>query len=179
MVNLDQLAARGLRSYERGRWKYASRIAMLVVPIAAICLFEARGRSSCGCMAFVLLGLSVWLRWRDRRGQDIVTTGLVAGSVPLIAGLMLARLDVHCESPAAAPFCTAFSAVIGLSAGAFIAVREARGQSRMLSCVLAATIAALGAGLGCLRLGQAGAFSAVLGIGAGTLAAAMMVRRAA
>jgi hypothetical protein len=152
---------------------------MLVVPIAAFCLFEARQRGMCGCMAFALLAVSVWLRWRDRRGTAIVTTGLVAGGIPLLVGLVLARLDVHCETPESAPLCTAFSALIGISAGAFIAAREARGHSRMISCVLAAAIAALGASLGCLRLGTAGALSVVLGITAGTVASATMIRRPA
>src|SRR4051812_28306791 len=177
MVNLEQLAARGLRAYEVGRARVASRIALILVPVAAICLLESRGRQACACLAFLLLGLTIWLRWLDRRGMDTVTTGLLAGSIPLVAGLVLSRLNLRCDSAGAAPYCTAFSTLIGVSAGAVIALREARGRPRFWSWLTAATIAVLAASLGCLRLGVAGIAGVVLGIAIGSVATANFTKR--
>ena len=96
MVNPEELTARGLRAYEVGRaWK-ASRVALVLAPAAAFCLLEARGREACACLAVVLLALAIWLRWRDRQGMESVTTGLLAGVPPLLAGLVLDRFDVRC-----------------------------------------------------------------------------------
>lgn len=66
MVNREQLRARGLWAYEMGRLRAASRIALLLVPTAAVCLLEARGREACACSSVLLVSLAIWLRWRDR-----------------------------------------------------------------------------------------------------------------
>jgi hypothetical protein len=109
--------------------------------------------------------------------METVTTGLLAGSIPLVAGIVLSRLNLRCDTAGAAPYCTAFSALIGVSAGAVIAVREARGRPRFWGWLMAATIAVLAASLGCLRLGVAGIASVVLGIAMGSVAAATFTKR--
>jgi hypothetical protein len=69
MVNSKELAARGLRAYELGRLVTASRVALVLVPLAALCLFETSGREACACLSVLLLGSAIWLRWRDRAGK--------------------------------------------------------------------------------------------------------------
>jgi hypothetical protein len=179
MVNLEELRARGLRAYETGRMRTASRIAVLLIPVAAVCLLETRGREACACLASLLLGLSIWLRWRDRRGTEVVTTGLLAGSIPLVAGLVLARLGFRCDSAGAASFCTTFSLLAGVSAGLWVAFRSTRGHARFWTWFTAGAIAALAASLGCVRLGVVGVASVVFGVAVGTAAAARMAGRAA
>ena len=176
MVNVEELRARGLRAYEVGRLLTASRVGLLLVPVAALCLIESRGRETCACLSVVLLGAAIWLRWRDRRGMESVRTGLGAGSIPLFAALLVARFDLHCGWAGADTFCTAGSVLLGAGSGVLIAVREARGRARFWSFATASAIAALAASQGCVRLGIFGVTSMVVGIALGTLAGAGVVK---
>lgn len=178
MVNLEQLSARGLRAYEVGRLRVASRVAFVLVPVAAVCLFETRGREACMCLAALLLGLSVWLRWRDRHGMESVTTGLLAGSIPLVAGLVLAQLDLRCGLAGEEAFCTIFAVLVGGAAGMLIAARERGWRGRIWGWLTAGAVAALAASLGCVRLGIAGVASVLAGIALGIAVSAIARRRA-
>jgi hypothetical protein len=178
MVNRDQLRTQGLRAYETGRLRAASRIALVVVPAAALCLLESRGREACACLAVTLLALAIWLRWRDRRGFESVTTGLLAGGVPLVAGLMLDRFDLQCGLAGGATFCTGFAALLGGAAGVLIGVREHKRRRQLWSAFTACAIAALAASLGCVRLGVVGLASVVGGIALGVAGTAAAIRRA-
>jgi hypothetical protein len=177
MVNLEQLGVRGLRAYEAGRARAASRIALFLIPAAAVCLVESRGREACACLAAVLLGLAFWLRWRDRQSLESVTSGLLAGSIPLVAGLALERLDLPCTLAGASTFCTAFAVLVGGVAGVIIGIREIKWRGRFWSWLTAGTIAALAASLGCVRLGAVGFASVVGGIALGTVAMAVIARQ--
>ena len=179
MVNIEQLRTRGLWAYETGRVRTASRVALILIPAAGVCLLEANGRQACGCFSVLLLGLAIWLRWRDRRGMETVTTGLLAGGIPLVAGLVLARLGFHCGSTGTASMCTGLSAIVGAGAGVLIAVRERRGHARLWSWLTAGTVAVLAASLGCVRLGVMGLVGVVVGMALGTLAAASVTNRSA
>lgn len=176
MVNVEELRVRGLRAYEVGRLLTASRIALLVIPVAAVCLIESRGRGTCACVAVLLLGTAVWLRWRDRRGVEVVTTGFVAGSIPLIAALLVARFDLHCGLAGSDTFCTGGSVLLGVGSGLLIALREARRRARFWSFATASAIAGLAASLGCVRLGLLGVASMVFGIALGAMAGAVVGR---
>ena len=170
MVSREQLRIEGLRAYELGRLRSASRIAIVLVPLATVCLFESRGRAACACVAAILLSLCVWLRWRDRRGFEVVTTGLQAGSIPLLAGLALDRLGIECGLAGAASYCTGFAALVGAGAGSYIGVRERHWPGRLGSLCTAGAVAALAAVLGCVRLGLVGVAGVVAGIALGAIA---------
>ncbi len=177
MVNPEELTWRGLRAYEIGRaWK-ASRVALVLVPIAALCLLEARGRGSCASLAVVLLGVAVWLRWRDREGTEAVTTGLVAGALPLLLGVVLARFDVRCGFAGGETYCTAGSLLVGTLSGLVIPLRDTRWRRRLGSVVSAGAIAGLAAALGCIRLGVVGVASMVAGIALGSIVGGLPARR--
>ena len=177
MVNLEELRVRGLRAYETGRVRAASRIVWLVLPVAAVCLIESRGREACVCFTSLLIPLAIWLRWRNRQGTEAVTAGLLAGSFPLVAGLVAARLGLHCGAPDTSSLCTALSLLVGGVAGVFIALREIGFRARALSWFTAGCIAALAAGLGCVRLGVLGVAGVALGIALGATVTGLTVRR--
>ncbi|MFZ5896374.1 MAG: hypothetical protein ACOY0T_35295 [Myxococcota bacterium] len=177
MESREQLRVHALRAYEFGRLRAASRVAFVLVPLALVCLYETRGRELCGCLAAALLGVCVWLRWRNRQGFENVSTGLRAGSIPLAAGLLLDRFDLRCSLSGAESFCTIFAVGIGSAAGVLIALRERNWDARLSSWLTAGAIAALAASLGCLRLGVVGLASVVAGIALGTLVTARLAVR--
>jgi hypothetical protein len=125
----------------------------------------------------LLLALAVWLRWRNRRGFEAVTTGLLAGSVPLVTGLALDRLDLQCGLAGGSTFCTGLAVLLGGAAGVFIARREGKGRRQLWSALTAAGVATLAAGLGCVRLGVLGLASIVAGIALGVVVGAATTRR--
>jgi hypothetical protein len=169
MVNFERLTARGLRAYELGRLRFASRVALLVVPAATVCLLEPAGRSACGAFTLLLLLAAVGLRWRNRRGAASVETGLIAGGIPLVAGIVLSWCDVRCGLTGSEAYCTAMSVVLGLISGVTVSLRRARLGERSFSAVVAGGIAALAASLGCVRLGALGLAGIIVGIMVGTL----------
>jgi hypothetical protein len=169
MVTPEQLLTRGLRAYELGRFLAALRVALVVVPIAGLALIEATGRGACACLASVLLVATVWLRWRDRPGSEAVTTGLLAGSLPLLAGLVLSSLGLQCGLIGAESYCTLFSLLLGLGAGLLVWFRPAHTKGRVRGLLTALAIAGLAAGIGCVRLGTLGLVSMMLGLVLGCL----------
>jgi hypothetical protein len=110
MVKLETLTARSLRHYEFGRMRMAARVAILLVPVVAVCLLEPIGREACACCAALLLATSVWLRFRSRAGVESVSTGLLAGGIPLAAALVLTRIDPGCASAELLSYCHGFLA---------------------------------------------------------------------
>jgi hypothetical protein len=177
MVTPEELTARGLRAYEMGRLLTAVRVALVVIPVAAVCLIERRGREACACLALILLATAVWLRFRDRRGMDAVNVGLGAGSLPLLAGLIFDRLDLRCGLAGAASFCTTFAMLVGAAAGVMISISQQRLAARASSIATAGAIAGLSAAVGCVRLGAVGMSSMLIGIALGSLTGAAIAKR--
>jgi hypothetical protein len=170
MVSREELTARSLRAYEAGRFLSSLRVALVIVPIAVLCLLEPEGRGTCACLAVVLLGGAVWLRFRDRTGVRAVTTGLLAGAIPLAAGVLLSHLELRCGLAGGETFRSAVSLLLGLGAGVFVSWREARWGARLSGLVTAAAITGLAAGLGCVRLGVLGLLALFGGIALGAVA---------
>jgi hypothetical protein len=164
MVNLETLTARSLRHYELGRLRMAASVAIVLIPIAAVCLLEPSGREACACCAALLLAASVWLRFRSRAGVESVSTGLLAGGIPLAAMLVLTRIDPGCATAGLLSYCTGFSLLVGAAAGAVVALRE-RGRAPLSShWLLAVGVAVLTASLGCVRLGVVSIVGVAVGI---------------
>lgn len=172
MVDLERLRNRGLSAYERGRLRMALRALVFLAPAFAACWLVGE-RELCACLMPLLAGGVVWLRWRDRRGLEDATIGLLAGSVPLIAGLMLSSFGTRCGGP----MCVVFSAVAGVAAGIWVALERRRRPSSSLSSSLVATsIAATSAVLGCSALGVLGIAGVVAGVVAGSIGAGFATR---
>lgn len=178
MVSREQLRIGGLRAYERGRLLSASRAAWLLVPLVAFCAWETRAGEVCVCLGALLLGASIYLRWRDRRGALSVTTGLVAGGVPLFAGLIAARLVPACADAPLLSVCTAACVALGIPSGFWIGVRTARSGAGLESALAAGGIAGLAAGLGCIGLGVAAVVGAAGGLLLGSASATLAAQRA-
>jgi hypothetical protein len=179
MVTPEELTARGLRAYEVGRLLAACRVALVVVPLAALCLVERTGREMCACAGVLLLGAAVWLRWRDRRGMEAVRTGLIAGCIPLAAGLILDRFGLRCGLAGVESFCSLLGVLFGVGSGAMISLTHRRAAARASSLVTAGAIAGLAAALGCVRLGVLGVSSMLAAMVAGSVVSAVVVRRRA
>ena len=163
MVNREQLTAGGLRAYELGRLRTAARAVVYLVPIALLCAFETGARETCTCLGVLLLGAAVFLRWRSRAGVENVTTGLIAGSVPLFVGLVVARVAPACASAPPFSLCTAVCPAVGVAAGVWLGLQTTRRRTGILSWAIAPGIATIAASLGCIGLG----LPAVVGVGGG------------
>ncbi len=163
MVDLERLKARGLVAYELGRLRSAARIALYVAPAATLCFLLAPNKEHCSCLLAVLLAAAIALRWRDRSGSESVTTGLLAGSLPLAVGLLLAT-DPSCNRP----LCIAISAVAATAAGIWVGFRQRDPAKRRTGPLVACAIAILAASVGCLPLGVFGVLGVVAGIALGT-----------
>jgi hypothetical protein len=164
MVNLETLTARSLRHYELGRLRMAARIAIVLGPLAAMCLLQPVGREPTACCAALLIVASVWLRFRSREGVESVMTGLIAGAIPLTTLLLLARFDPGCASAGVVSYCTGFSLLAGAAAGAIVAWRERVRAPMTGNWPLAVGIAVMTAGLGCARLGLASLTGVAIGM---------------
>jgi hypothetical protein len=164
MVNLETLTARSLRHYELGRVRMAARVAIVLVPVIAVCLLEPIGREACACCAALLLATSVWLRFRSRAGVENVSTGLLAGGIPLAAALVLTRIDPGCASAELLSYCTGFSLLVGAVGGAVVAMRERGGVPLSSHWLLVVGVAVLTASLGCARLGLASVAGVAVGL---------------
>lgn len=171
MVDLERLKQRGLRAYERARLRVALRIVVLLVPAFAVCWYLG-DRELCACLMPLLATFVVWMRWRDRRGVDDVTAGLLAGSIPLIAGVLLSTMRTSCGGP----LCLAFSSLAGLGAGAWVALEVRRRGSPWSSSLAATAIAATAAVLGCSALGAFGIAGVLAGVVVGSLGATVATR---
>jgi hypothetical protein len=176
MVNREQLKDAGLRAYELGRLRSAFRAAWLLVPVAVVCALETGAGEPCACIGSLLLGAAVFFRWRDRQGVESVRDGLLAGSLPLLAGLVMARVAPNCAGAPLWSLCTAISLSIGIPAGAWLGLRAARATGGAASLLVAAGISVLAASLGCIALGVAGIAGAILGLILGATSATVIAR---
>jgi hypothetical protein len=173
MVDLERLRSRGLRAYEGARLRMALRAIWILVPLFAIC-WTVGDRGLCACLMPLVAALVVWLRWRDRRGSDDASAGLVAGALPLVVGLVLTSLGAHCGGT----LCWIFSAVAGVAAGAWVAGDVRRRGPTLASWLAVTSIAAAAAVLGCSALGVLGIAGVLGGMSVGTALGAALPRRA-
>jgi hypothetical protein len=171
MANLEQLTKRSSRAYELGRLRMAASIALVILPVVALCLLEPAFREQSACCAGALLAGAIWFRYRDRRGVDGVRAGLLAGSLPLALSLLLTHVDPGCARAGLWSGCTAFSVLIGGASGALIALQSSSSESARVSSLIAVPIALFAASLGCLRLGIASVLGAGIGLVLGHAAA--------
>lgn len=192
MANLEHLKTLGMRAYELGRLRRASRIALLLVPLVVACLAEPRERQACASLGALLLGGCIWMRWRSRQGSDIASVGLLAGSIPLLLGVAQSALGVECDEGLPELSCLVLCALGGVAGGVLIARRAPAWrtghdsseaprhpeQQSVLAAAQAGVVAALAAGLGCLRLGAAAVVAAAAGVIAGMVVAAAAWRPA-
>jgi hypothetical protein len=163
MVSREGLRRDGLRAYEIGRLRSASRVVVLLAPLTTICLIERRGRVACVCTSLALVALAVWLRWRNRGGVHAVSLGLQAGSLPLLLGFALDSSGLECGLAGHSRLCTALAVLVGGTAGGWISSRKRQSMRSPWNWGTGA-VAMLSASLGCLRLGVVGLSGVYLGL---------------
>lgn len=176
MANREELRRGGLRAYELGRLRVAARAAWVLVPTVIVCALETGAGETCACIGVLLLGASIFLRWRDRRGAHSVHDGLLAGLLPLVTGLAVARWAPSCAGAPLVSVCTAVCLGVGVPSGAWLGWRVAGGGVTRGTFLGAGAIAMLAASLGCASLGLAGLLGAAAGLALGAASARMAVR---
>jgi hypothetical protein len=166
MHDLAQLRRQAKTAYETGRIRLSARVALVILPLTAICAWETRAPVRSAILGGLLLACSTTLRWWRHRGIEIVRGGLGAGVVPTAAALLLCRLP-FCPPHIAVGICT----IAGLLSGTFAGYSMTRPAARRRWdwCAVSA-IACLTAALGCLGLGLGTAVGAAIGITIGTAA---------
>lgn len=164
MRDPELVRGRALRGYEWDRFRWASRVAAVLLPVIAVCLAVTEKQEACACLALLLLAGSVFLRWRNRQGAQTVAQGIVAGSAPLAAALWIS-ID-----PGALGATHVLWLLGASGAVAALLVRYLRRGERGGPGALA--IALLTASLTCVSLGPAalGAVAGGLAIGFGASA---------
>ena len=179
MANREQLKRGGLRAYEAGRLRMASRAAWVLAPTVLVCALGTGRAETCACVGALLLASSVALRWWDRRGVDAVRYGLLAGGLPLVVGLAVARTMPGCADAPLISWCTAACLGFGLPSGMWLGHRLAVRDAPASVWLAATGIATLAASLGCVGLGVAGLVGAVFGLVAGTASTQLVARSVA
>lgn len=169
MENHDaQVLARVRRAYEWGRLRHGARWLVWTTPLALL--------ASCGCTPLMQVGLAggvlgvlcVAMGWRGGVAGRAVGPGLLAGTVPLAAGLVLAWADHGCAAPACLSMCVPVCGGAGLAAGlAVVLWGQQASSSRRALTLEAAAVACVAGGMGCLALGAAGVTGMALGLALG------------
>ena len=97
--------------------------------------------------------------------MESVATGLVAGSAPLVVGLVVARVvPGACADAPLLSACTLISLIVGGAAGVSIGTRAAARGAGLARTVVAVAVAALAASLGCVSLGLWAVLGAAVGL---------------
>lgn len=178
MVNREQLKRGARHAYEVGRLRAAVRAAWILVPTVFVCALETGDSETCACIGVLLLVASVFLRWRDRRGASAVRHGLLAGTLPLLLGLLVARAAPSCAEAELLSLCTALCLGIGIPSGLWLGHRLAKGTAPASVWLTASGISVLAASLGCIGLGVAGLAGAITGLALGTVSTRWATRTA-
>lgn len=179
MVNREELKRAGLQAYEIGRIRSALRAAWVLVPAVLVCALETGAGESCACLGALLLSTSFYLRWRDRRGADLVHKGLLAGALPLLAGLLVSRVAPGCAGAPLISLCTALCLATGIASGVWLGTRLVRGTAPGSAWLAASGVAVLAASLGCVGLGLAGLVGVCLALLLGAASAKLLFRASA
>jgi hypothetical protein len=160
----DTLRLRARRSYERGRLTAAGRVALIIVPLTAICGRETEAYARCAVIGVLLLVATIGVRWRLWRGMHAANAGLLTGILPMTAALLLCRFAAGWPAAAATATCTSAGLIAGaLAVRATLEPQEAGWQA----WIAASLVAGLTAALGCIGIGFGTALGSALGIAAG------------
>jgi hypothetical protein len=161
------------RAYELGRIKMALRITVWLLPLVAVCLLLSFRPKACALIALALFAGVLLLRWRDRKGIEQANFGLIAGLLPLAAALASDRVQPLLGTHVA---CTGICMAVAFGSGTWLGVRMTKAHQNVAGLLLASTIAAATASLGCLNLGLSGVSGIALGLALASLAGVAWVR---
>jgi hypothetical protein len=167
-LNLEQLESRARQAYERGRWRLGLASAWPALVLCGLCIaLGGRPHATVG-VALVLAATIAIAVQRGRHYGRAVVPGLLAGALPLLAGLLACRLPHVCGGAACMEFCAPLCLGAGAVAGLTLVVRQRRaGRSSAPSLWVATVIALLTGALGCFFVGIGGLAGMALGLSLG------------
>jgi hypothetical protein len=113
MADLARLRRDARRAYEVARLCASLRVAFVIAPLTALCIWETRAVSRSVAMGVGLLVVVTILRWRQRNGFRVVSTGMCTGALPFAAALALCRFAPSFGSDAAFALCGSAGVVSG------------------------------------------------------------------
>lgn len=156
---------RAMRKYELARLRVASRVALVIVPIVFLATLISAQPTECACLGVLLLLGAVGMRWYGRGWDRILVPAVLAGTIPMVAGLVKSQFPSANAEVACAVLCA-----IGFGAGAYLARAAFEDSSKSARAWIAGVgVAAVTALMGCFD----GGYEAPLGIGIGGLLAAL------
>lgn len=177
-ASLDRLRDDARRAYERGRLRSAVLGVWPVVALASVCF-------ALGMRPWILLGIAgvhaivvATLLHRGRAAGRAVTTGWLAGSLPLVLLLLGCLVPHACAAGACVAWCLPGCLLASLVAGIVIVRRTRRRPEEAREAALAATlVAALTGGMGCMMLGLGGVLAILVGLSIVTGPAVLVAAR--
>jgi hypothetical protein len=161
-VEIERLEARARRAYERGRWRLAVASAWPVLLLSGLCIALGGQPLATACVAIALAVTIVLAVVHGRGHAKAVVPGLLAGALPLLAGLLACRFPHTCGAVACFEFCAPLCLGAGMIAGFALVVR--RHRSSASSLWVAGLIALLTGALGCFFVGLGGIGGMLLGV---------------
>lgn len=173
MDGAEDLKARALRAYERGRFRRALPVAVAIPPVASLAFVQcADPRASVVCAVSLALLVAALLY----RGQDWgrgARAGLVAGMAPFAFPIVIEASG----SPALCELLPWFCAAGGVFAGLILASRRrARVEKASNYWIAAAIVAGLAGAVGCLIAGAAGLLGLAAGLAIGAAPALVLAK---
>ncbi|MBL8912507.1 MAG: hypothetical protein JNM17_17575 [Archangium sp.] len=172
MENREPILAAARSAYEWGRFWSGTRVAVALAPLVALAGVMTANVGACACLGGVLVTVSVFLRWRDRRGVQAVEAGIRAGLIPLVIGVMLRVCSADCTSPTVLPICV----LGGLGAGWLLGSRLGALKVERSTWAWSAVVAALTASLGCVGFAAGGVIGVMAALVGGTLVVRALAR---
>jgi hypothetical protein len=164
-IDVDELRTRAREAYERGRWRAGAISAFPALGLVAICVLLGGQPIATTLAGLVLAGLIVVAIHRGGALGRSVAPGLVAGALPLAAGLVACRIPHPCGGPGCLELCAPLCLAAGVLAGVALAVHRHR-TARRSSLAMGGAVALCTGAMGCLFVGLGG----MLGMGLGFLA---------
>jgi hypothetical protein len=168
--DLSQVERAILRAYERGRIKWAARIAAPLFALVAIGLMAA-GRSLEFYVIALLLAITAGVySWRGGDAGNALVPGLAAGMVPLVLSAIMLDCSAEC-SDLCMRHCVTVCASGAAIAGLLAAVLTRNHPRRSRAWVFAVALVPASGLLGCPHVG----YGQLIGLVVGLLAAKAVV----
>jgi len=150
---------RAMRNYELARLRVASRVAIVVVPIVCVAMAISSQPTECACIGVLLLVGVMGMRWYGKGLDRIVVPGLVAGTIPMFAGLLKSKFPSANAEAACLVLCS-----VGFLSGAYLARSAfANSTASMKGWIAGVGVAAATALMGCIGGGLEAPFGVAIG----------------
>lgn len=170
-VDLAALERRARAAYERSRWRRAVLDAWPGLVLAGLAFTFGSRPWIVVALTVALLAAIVVMGHRGGAWRRAIVPGLVAGSLPMVAGLSACHIPHACSNPECMAWCMPTIGAAGLLGGVVVAHRVLRAarRGRVVELLGAALLASLTGAMGCIALGVGGLLGLAAGIALGTV----------